>query len=358
MVPKRGSAATPTDPRSAVAGSDMAATSAADHLADDETDHLVDEDDLTALFEFLEPLPAAPAQQATEALPGLAYPPLVLPDWFSCDQLTDLPTDAAELLTARAKDGKPGRSWMLSTFRVEGSAASATATILHECRPQLPPTEFHPFTTSMHLYVPCTFTLLSHLLARADALLLGKRVCELGAGLGLCSCVLGRLGATSRLVATDGCEASLPLLQANLEANCGAAVVETALLRWGRSPEPLAGSFDVVVASDAIFDVRPPGGASRMADTEGLNAANFRALFSTAAALLDPQRSASRLLLTVEPRDRLASDWVCRDMLAAAKAAGFACVEEKRRRLDGVCRPDWEVDVYAFALRESDPRCK
>jgi len=38
-------------------------------------------------------------------------------------------------------------------------------------------------------------------------------------------------------------------------------------------------------------------------------------------------------------------------MLVAAERAGFACVEERRRRLDGVCRPDWEVDVYAFALR-------
>ena len=38
-------------------------------------------------------------------------------------------------------------------------------------------------------------------------------------------------------------------------------------------------------------------------------------------------------------------------MLAAADQAGFACVEERKRRLDGVCRPDWEVDVYAFALR-------
>ena len=53
----------------------------------------------------------------------------------------------------------------------------------------------------------------------------------------------------------------------------------------------------------------------------------------------------------VEPRDRLGSDWVCRAMLAAADQAGFACVEERKRRLDGVCRPDWEVDVYAFALR-------
>lgn len=292
----------------------------------------------------------------------LAYPPLVLPGCSSCDQRAALPTDAAALLTARAKDGEPGRSWMLSTFHVQGedSAAttpmqpaywSTTTTILHERRPRLPPTDFHPFTTSVHLYVPCTFTLLSHVLTRVDALLRGKRVCELGAGLGLCSCLLGQLGTASRLVATDGCEATLPLLQANLEANCGAQAVETALLPWGRSPEPLAGAFDLVVASDAIFDVRPPGGASRMPDTAGLNASNFRALFTTAAALLDPQQPAARLLLTVEPRDRLGSDWVCKAMLAAAMLAGFACVEEKRRRLDGVCRPDWEVDVYAFVLR-------
>ena len=53
----------------------------------------------------------------------------------------------------------------------------------------------------------------------------------------------------------------------------------------------------------------------------------------------------------MEPRDLLGSRWLCGAMLAAAERAGFACVEERRRRLDGVCRPDWEVDVYAFALR-------
>ena len=53
----------------------------------------------------------------------------------------------------------------------------------------------------------------------------------------------------------------------------------------------------------------------------------------------------------MEPRDLLGSRWLCGAMLVAAERAGFACVEERRRRLDGVCRPDWEVDVYAFALR-------
>ena len=43
-------------------------------------------------------------------------------------------------------------------------------------------------------------------------------------------------------------------------------------------------------------------------------------------------------------------------MLVAAERAGFACVEERRRRLDGVCRPDWEVDVYAFALHGESER--
>lgn len=321
--------------------------------------YVSDSEDLAALLELIEPLPVAPPTQATgatAALPVLAYPALVLPG-CSCGERAGLPTDAAVLLTARAKDGGPACSFQLSEFRVKGEDsdcdATACVTILHERRPEFAPTEFHPFTTSAHLYVPCTFTLLSHLLARADALLQGKRVCELGAGLGLCSCVLGRLGASapSRLVATDGCEATLPLLRANLEANCGAHAVETALLPWGRSPEPLAAAFDLVLASDAVFDVRPPGGASRMPDTAGLNAVSLRALFSTAAALLDTKQPCARLLLSVEPRDRLSLDWVCKAMLAAAAAAGFACVEERRRRLGGRVYADWEVDVYAFALR-------
>ena len=39
-------------------------------------------------------------------------------------------------------------------------------------------------------------------------------------------------------------------------------------------------------------------------------------------------------------------------MLAAAAAAGFALVEERRRQLDGTVRPEWEVDVYVFTLQE------
>ena len=257
-----------------------------------------EDEDLTGLLELIEPMqPAPPAQPtiATEALPVLAYPAFVLPGRL-CDERADLPTDAAALLAARAKAAGPSLGFQLSTFRVQGEGGgSTTAAILHERRPEFLPTDFHPFTTSAHLYVPASITLLSHLLSRAVALLRGKRVCELGAGLGLCSCVLGRLGpasAPSRLVVTDGCEATLPLLRANLQANCGSdggretetrrdepAVetvvktalglqVETALLPWGREPEPLASAFDLVVASDAIFDVRPPGGASRMPDSD------------------------------------------------------------------------------------------
>ena len=57
-------------------------------------------------------------------------------------------------------------------------------------------------------------------------------------------------------------------------------------------------------------------------------------------------------VFSVEPRDRLACDWMTRDMLAAAAAAFFALVEERRRQLDGTVRPEWEVDVYVFALQE------
>ena len=302
-------------------------------------------DDL--MLELIEPSPAAPPpQQLAEKLPALEYPPLLL-SGCRCGERADAPTDAAAVLTARAAGGQ-----MLSTFRIVGDGSTETrAAILHDRKPQPRPEEFHPFTTSGHLYIPASFTLLSFLLDRAGTLLQGRRVCELGAGLGLCSCALGRLGAASRLLATDGCEASLPLLAANLEANCGAGAVEAAALQWGRTPEPLAGSFDLVVAADAVFDVRPPQSSSRLSHTEA-NAAQLAALFGTAAALLDPSRPDARAVLSVEPRDRLACDWMTRDMLAAAAAAGFALVEERRRQLDGTVRPEWEVDVYVFALQE------
>ena len=77
----------------------------------------------------------------------------------------------------------------------------------------------------------------------------------------------------SRLVATDGDEALIPLLRANVQANGReeAAEARCMMLRWNAGlpdKQNLSGAFDLVVASDAIFSTAPyprrssnPGGA-------------------------------------------------------------------------------------------------
>lgn len=254
-----------------------------------------------------------------------------------------------------------GARWQLARFRVECETNEAgdrpgkvvvAAAILQERRPAHADhrdDDDLPCSTSHYIYVPCSYTLLSWLLEREATLLRGRRCCELGAGLGLCSSVLGRLGSAARLVATDGSAAVLPTLRANLEANCGAGGgVEVERLWWGREPEPLAASFDLVLGSDLVMDTRLPDSSSRLRDDHATSA-RLASLFRTAAALLDPASSGSRVVLAVEPRDRLAAGWLRREMLAAAAAAGLVCVECRERRLDGVARPEWEVDVYVWA---------
>ena len=76
-----------------------------------------------------------------------------------------------------------------------------------------------PFSTSGFVYVPCTYTLLDHLLRHPDVLQ-DRRVIELGAGLGLCSCVIQQHSPPpAHLLATDGDERVLPLLAANLQVD-------------------------------------------------------------------------------------------------------------------------------------------
>lgn len=83
--------------------------------------------------------------------------------------------------------------------------------------------------------------------ARAD----GKRVLELGAGLGAAGLALARLGATVRV--TDR-PSMLDLLQRNVREND--AKVAAAALSWGQlDPETEgAGPFDLVIGSDVAYD--------------------------------------------------------------------------------------------------------
>jgi len=79
----------------------------------------------------------------------------------------------------------------------------------------------------------------------------GKRVLELGCGLGVPSIVAARAGA--EVQATDADPDALALLERNAEAN--GARLETALLRWSEADALLErGSFDLVLASDVLYE--------------------------------------------------------------------------------------------------------
>jgi len=92
--------------------------------------------------------------------------------------------------------------------------------------------------------------------ALAEALpaaLRGRRVVELGCGLGLPSLVAAARGA--RVLATDWSLDALELLRLNAERN--GIALETAHARWDE-PEPLlaAAPWDLVLASDVLYEQR------------------------------------------------------------------------------------------------------
>ena len=232
---------------------------------------------------------------------------------------------------------QPPSSWQVDAASVRHrDFGTLRATILKPRRPNDHAT-VPPLSTSHYLYLPCTYTLMSQLL-NGGAAPHGLRVCELGAGLGVCSSLLSQLDPPpSRLLATDGDARVMPLLRANLAANATPRCApEAAVLRWGGELDAgLRGAFDVVVASDALFDCNVGRSATAECDS----------FFETAQALL---ANDGRAVLSVEPRDRLAGGSLQRRILAAAEAAGLECIERRERRLDGTVRPEWETDAYVF----------
>jgi predicted nicotinamide N-methyase len=85
----------------------------------------------------------------------------------------------------------------------------------------------------------------------AEAKLSGRRVVELGCGLGLPSLVAARAGA--EVLATDGDEEALALLERNARGN--GLSVATARAEW-EAPEDLVarGPFDLVLAADVLYE--------------------------------------------------------------------------------------------------------
>jgi predicted nicotinamide N-methyase len=79
----------------------------------------------------------------------------------------------------------------------------------------------------------------------------GKRVAELGCGLGIPSIAAARRGA--EVIATDGDIDALALVRRNAEVN--GVEVETAALDWADPDELIErGPFDLVLASDVLYE--------------------------------------------------------------------------------------------------------
>lgn len=129
------------------------------------------------------------------------------------------------------------------------------------------------------------------------ASLTGRRVLELGCGLGLPSLVAARRGAV--VLATDWAGEALELLALNAGRN--GVAVEVSLLDWTDVPATLAmlaeRGFDLVLAADVAYETR--------------NVAPLAALFSQLGCeilLADPGRAAGAALLGRVARRFAASD--------------------------------------------------
>jgi predicted nicotinamide N-methyase len=84
----------------------------------------------------------------------------------------------------------------------------------------------------------------------------GRRVVELGCGLGVPSLVAARAGAF--VLATDQDPEALELVERNAREN--GVAVETARVDWGDADELVArGPFDLVLAADVLYE---PGSAA------------------------------------------------------------------------------------------------
>lgn len=137
----------------------------------------------------------------------------------------------------------------------------------------------------------------------------GRRVLELGCGLGVVAILLAKLQLDNpQIVATDGDDKSMQLLQRNMHATgCADGNLVPAELLWSTNPEELAPflarfePFDLVLAADVIYDD-----------------AQVAPLCSTAAALLLRSPEA-RFYLAFARRNVPVGDF-----LSAAEAAGLA----------------------------------
>ena len=377
------------------AGSDEAAAMSSDEAATAAFVALLDGLELPCAVEG-----AAPTEKDNSIL-RLNHPPLTIP-WMrghSFEAIRQLDkredgTPTIPAILAQVARSESGAVWVLNSMSFEDTehGKSYAAAILQRHYRQMRVKQAVdvsslPLTTGEALYLPCTYTLLAYLLSQ-PSLISGRRVIELGAGLGLTSSVVQQMSPPpARLVCSDGDASLLALLQANLDANFRAVdmaghscselcrprrsapittsehtkvATEVIRLLWGELPLPagLAAGFDLVIAADAIFSATAPQRGHTRDGTDAATSRQVHALFMTAATLLscDTTGPPARLVLTAEPRDRLkapSSDVIRALVPTAAAAAGLVCVECHERRLTGIARPDWQTDLLVFERRSN-----
>jgi predicted nicotinamide N-methyase len=116
---------------------------------------------------------------------------------------------------------------------------------------------------------------------RGTELLKGKRVLELGSGVGLVGLCCAMLGAEVTL--TDGAESLMGMLQENIESNADAIAARGGstrgvLLEWSNGQHMMRvaaehGPFDWIVGSDLAYDTNLH---PFLADTIGMHSLTLR----------------------------------------------------------------------------------
>lgn len=84
----------------------------------------------------------------------------------------------------------------------------------------------------------------------------GKKVCELGAGLGLVSILLDKMNIVDEIFATDGDDATMDLLSKNIMKN--SSTVKPQKVYWGEENNFVNNNlsyFDIVFAADVIYEI-------------------------------------------------------------------------------------------------------
>lgn len=143
---------------------------------------------------------------------------------------------------------------------------------------------------------PAGLVLAELLAKRWAADLAGKRVLELGCGLGAVGLVAAKLGAHVTLADREP-EA---LAQAQAIAEHNSLSVETRLLDWGRVPDALTASFELVLGADIMYDpaqltpmlgavhsLLAPHGAAYLADPDRAEREALAAAARTAGLALE-----------------------------------------------------------------------